>query len=820
MDSGSWQTSNVFSNVADGSHTFYARDAKGNVSSGFTVALDTTPPAISTVAVEKIAVNNGTCRVTASDNIGVTHYRIDGGNWQSSNTFLNVTDGVHTFQVKDAKENISNTYSKRVDTTPPTGSVSKSTTAWTNGNVTLSLTCTDSGSGVQKVRFEQEGWVIGSSLSKTVTANGEYRFEIMDYDGNTAIIKTTVSNIDKAIPNAPTITKKPNVEWSNQETTISFSGGTNIISGVKQYQYSFDSGKTWEVCPSGKSISIAEEGIYNLVARAVSNSGNISTNSASLSVKIDQTNPTFTVTGMPTQWVQSATITVDPQDEDSGVDTVKVTDPKGKEYSLTAPYNLEIFHSGDFIFEVTDRAGNTKTEKKNIQWVDSEAPEISYWIRPGANRGSMEIVITAADVGTSGLDYVTLPDGKKAHQAQISYQVNKNGDYVFTATDHAKNTSKDYVVPIQSLIYSNDTSLYCTIEENGNSRTKLLTDTDARLSVPATGSKGTIKFDVNDLGAVILEIDGNEISSQQKALPFELEPDSELEYRVKVQAQDGTTAEYLVRISSKNEPPLLVIKNESSLQNTIFGPKGYYRNGEYQEYAEERGISIAVEVTEKNISQYVEGYCLWNNLKYPIEWEDGTETVCSKGKAINGTIFIPIETIQKDYSFAQAKIVVDDRNTEGGTSVSETTKIIRLSADVTPPEITGDLQEPGRRYEVQVSDSSRIVETTYRLAPEGGNYGKETKYSSPVSLEKGKQYEIKIKAKDAAGNVAEETRTVQSSDGSGEIEIKPENGKENLDTTIYYYKTRTASYYLINGGRSNETKVPVDNFRFISKHAS
>lgn len=96
------------------------------------------------------------------------------------------------------------------DTTPPAGSYTLSPSSITDGNVVISVTASDAGSGVKSITLPDGTVVSGSSATCTAMDNGTYSFILMDNDGNTAIYPVVVSNIDRTV----TVTHPVSVGYS------------------------------------------------------------------------------------------------------------------------------------------------------------------------------------------------------------------------------------------------------------------------------------------------------------------------------------------------------------------------------------------------------------------------------------------------------------------------------------------------------------------------------------------------------------------------------------------------------------------------------
>ena len=106
------------------------------------------------------------------------------------------------------------------DTTPPNGSATLSPAGVTSGNVTISVTASDSGSGVKSITLPSGIIVNGTTASYIATYNGTYNFTLTDNDGNQKTFPVTVSNIDRTV----TVTHPISVNYSiNPNSAAPFS---------------------------------------------------------------------------------------------------------------------------------------------------------------------------------------------------------------------------------------------------------------------------------------------------------------------------------------------------------------------------------------------------------------------------------------------------------------------------------------------------------------------------------------------------------------------------------------------------------------------
>ena len=153
----------------------------------------------------------------------------------------------------DSVQETSNQYSNTTypfiigyDSTNPTTKYTQSPTAWTNGNVTISYSYNDNGSGVQSFKINDVAQTTNGSLSKAYTTNGIYKYEVTDKVGNTTIDNIEITNIDKLDPFVSSIDCARNKE-----------GTTRVYIGA------FDALATSEYgCSGVKEVYVNSTGTY------------------------------------------------------------------------------------------------------------------------------------------------------------------------------------------------------------------------------------------------------------------------------------------------------------------------------------------------------------------------------------------------------------------------------------------------------------------------------------------------------------------------------------------------------------------------------
>jgi hypothetical protein len=415
VDGGSAQAyGGAFSFGTEGTHTiaFWSRDIAGNVETAgaaLTLKIDTTAP--TTTAVNPISPASGwfvtsgiPVAFDANDGAGsgikATYYKIDGGAAQTyGQPFIaDLSNGTHTitYWSVDRADNVEVQANLviNVDTVPPTITGAPSPAAnsfgWNNTNVSVTFSCSDTGSGLQT-------GVAGCSGDTTLTNDGAGQTvhgDAVDVAGNTNSTDLGPINIDKTKPTLVGVPSDPNgAGWYKADVSVTWIGN--------------DAGSGLDPATQPGNSTVTGEG-SNLGAGPVTISdkaGNISDPASVTGLKIDRTAPV--VTGAPTTsanaagWYKDA-VTVDfaCTDNLSGVascPTSKVLQGDGINKSVTSD-------------PATDVAGNVNAGKTvgGIN-IDGTAPTSASNNQCTATNGwctgsTADVVISAVDqTGLSGV---------------------------------------------------------------------------------------------------------------------------------------------------------------------------------------------------------------------------------------------------------------------------------------------------------------------------------------------------------------------------------------------------------------------------------
>lgn len=269
------------------------------------------------------------------------------------------------------------------DKTAPQITLSQDTDSWTNNKVTISVSASDDGTGVDKIQTPDGTWVSSDSTTYNVTANGTYTFKAADKAGNEASKSITINNIDTTAPGAPGI----NLD-QNKLTII---GGSDSKSGVKETDYQLNNG-AWIKYTDPVTL---DDGSYTINARTIDNAGNSSV-IVTTEANVNK-NPT----------VNAVAISLD-----KSSDSIEI----GQTDTLTA--------------SITP----TNTSNKNVKWTSSDSSVASV---------DQSGKVTAVKAGTAVITVSTQDGTNLSASCTVNVQDNQTVTLILNFVD---NTSKTYEI--------------------------------------------------------------------------------------------------------------------------------------------------------------------------------------------------------------------------------------------------------------------------------------------------------------------------------------------------------------------------------------
>ena len=460
-----WQTAATKTVSANGTYYVYAKDAVGRISAVTKVVvskIDKTKPTAPTVTGNPTSwAASATLTASATDTgSGIAAYSFSttagAYTWQTSAAKA-IVNGTYYVYVKDAAGNISAPTAVtvgKVDKTKPTApTVTGNSTAWTNGNVTLTAKSTDTGSGVAAYSFSTTAgtyaWQTGAT--KAVTANTTYYVYAKDAAGNISAPTTvTVGKIDKTKPTAPTVTGNP-TSWKKDNTVLTASA-TDTGSGVAAYSFSTTAGTyAWQ---TGASKTITANGTYYVYAKDAA--GNISAPTTVTVSKIDNALPTAPkVTGNPTAWTnKDITLTAASTDSQSGVTAYSFSTVENN-YTWQTANSYKVTANGTYYVYAKDAVGHisavTKVVVSKIDKTKPAAPKITGNPTAWINK-NITLTASTTDTGSGVAAYsFSTTAGTYAWQTGAAKAVAANVAYYVYAKDAAGNISAATAVTVNKI---------------------------------------------------------------------------------------------------------------------------------------------------------------------------------------------------------------------------------------------------------------------------------------------------------------------------------------------------------------------------------
>lgn len=294
MDNGQWQKAPEFRVKANGTYTFYAKDAVGNVSTGETVEVqyvDANAPEIGVVldppnAGEQWSNDKVKVTVTGKDSesgLAEKAFKMDEGQWQETGTFVIQDNKEHNFYVRDAVGNEAKQQAKadKYDNIAPViqkvqvklGNLVLKQGIYISDQITytyhIDATDNEGGSGIKA--FSCNGGETWQASGDFKLKGGEsYDFRVKDQAENESAVLSYMPNYDTTAPTINDVqqsTDKP----TNQAVTVTVNAN-DVQSGLNKFgAYKLDNGD-WQ---KENSFDIQDDKIHTVSVRDNANPENV-----------------------------------------------------------------------------------------------------------------------------------------------------------------------------------------------------------------------------------------------------------------------------------------------------------------------------------------------------------------------------------------------------------------------------------------------------------------------------------------------------------------------------------------------------------------
>ena len=240
LNSGTYQTSETFTNVAAGTHTITVKDAN-NCTATSTIVINQPAALLNltlSAASNPIACNGGNTTITANATGGTVPYTysLGSGTYQTSNQFTGITAGTYTFNVKDSN---GITKSTSITLTQPStalsGNVSSGTISSYGGKTTITVSSVSGGTAPYS--YSLNGGTFQTTTSFSNVGAGTHSITLKDSRGCTLIKTITITQPASTLACASAASSIA-CNGGTATVTVTATGGTAPYTGTGTFTVS------------------------------------------------------------------------------------------------------------------------------------------------------------------------------------------------------------------------------------------------------------------------------------------------------------------------------------------------------------------------------------------------------------------------------------------------------------------------------------------------------------------------------------------------------------------------------------------------------
>ena len=323
-----------------------------------------------------------------------------------SDVFTISENGTYKVEVADFSGNktMQEITISNIDKTPPTLDVTFNKSL-TNSGVLIEVSGLDTQSGVKRIKLPNGNYISSDRFEFTVNSNGTYTFECEDNVGNTQTKTITISNIDKTPPAI-----NFNIKYSADKSSATLDvRATDNESGLKELV-------NWknEIFTNGNYIGeIPVQGNYFFVATDLAGNKTVS------NINIDQIISEYS----------------------SGIKEIqyRLLGDTAKDWSI---YNNTFTLTNEGVTQIEakaiDLAGNVSDIKTLSTQIDKTGPDYTYSVTYNDSKSLAFINVSVTDL-LSGVKHIVDKDGNIVNSSNLSFTVDKNGQYLIFSSDNMNN---------------------------------------------------------------------------------------------------------------------------------------------------------------------------------------------------------------------------------------------------------------------------------------------------------------------------------------------------------------------------------------------
>ena len=362
-----------------------ARDTSNNDSAWRAqwVRIDKTPPTDDT-SIPAGWSNANTFTLAAHDTpSGIDHmeYTIDGGAPQTAGVGDTVNvggDGTYAIRTRaiDNADRASDwkLATLKVDRVLPVNTSAVPATGWLADPLSLDLTGTDAGSGLDRMQWRLDGGDVQDGGPAVVDTDGTHTLEsrALDLAGNPSAWRSDTVMLDVTAPT--NVTPEPPAGWRATPYSVTVAGADGAGSGVDASEVKVDGAAV-----AGPDVTVSSDGVHTIESRIVDLVGHASAWRTD-TVRIDSAVPTATLTCTAGAGWTARTVVCTPTANGgpSGIASLTLVRNSGAPVAVTSGHPVSIATDGSsaLTLKAVDGAGNEKTIAASFK-VDRTIPLVS-----------------------------------------------------------------------------------------------------------------------------------------------------------------------------------------------------------------------------------------------------------------------------------------------------------------------------------------------------------------------------------------------------------------------------------------------------------
>ena len=302
--------------------------------------------------------------------------------------------------VKDQAGNVSEVASTTTGTvaglTDANTTFSKTPNDWTNKDVTVTASTTEKNFALQTKKDNGEWQTTGT---QTFTENGTIYARLWDGINAGTETKLNVTTIDKLAPNAftPKAIVTTNSIKVDGTTTDATATSTNGSSGIKEYRFSKDGGKTYTNAQTSATYTfsgLTQNVEYTIVVEAKDNAGNTTTGTVKATTGTVPTASGATYT--PNTWTKgNVTVTLPTKSGYTTVYTTNGTAPTKDSTKYSAAFTVSNNCKINYLYTDGTNIGGAGTV--NVTNIDTANPVINTAITGNGTTSTIKLSMAVSD---------------------------------------------------------------------------------------------------------------------------------------------------------------------------------------------------------------------------------------------------------------------------------------------------------------------------------------------------------------------------------------------------------------------------------------